>query len=191
MMKLVQPMIFSLLLCVLLPLPAYAQTTAGNPAPAGAPIQAPAAVDTAPAALAAQATAAVKAAAKTDLDSPFSGSFFLSTLEIAAIQKALAGKVAPADTLNLDNPGIALAAHRVIRISGVVYRAPGDWVVWMNGQKVTPGNLLPQILDISVRDSSNVSLKWYDAGLKKVISITLRPQQVYDITTGILLPGSE
>jgi|GEM_PF-5931464 len=79
--------------------------------------------------------------------------------------------------------------RRLIILSGILYRGKNNWTVWINGQKVTPDNYLPEIIEIKVENSSYVSLKWYDIGLQEVISITLRPNQVYDITTGILLPG--
>lgn len=119
----------------------------------------------------------------------FTDSFFLSPLEVAAIQQALAGRTVSQETLAGEEK--AVPAHRVIRVSGVLYRAPEDWIVWMNNKKVTPDDLLPEIVDIKVSDSSKVHLKWYDVGLNQVITITLRPHQVYDIVTGILLPGSQ
>jgi hypothetical protein len=160
----------STIVCGLLFLaPAYAQEAAPTAAATPAPVAVP---------------------AQPDPYAPFEGSFFLSPLEIVSIRQAMNGRMTDERMLRDDN-GAQLPAHRVIRMSGVLYRAPGDWIVWMNGKKVTPNNLLPEIIDISVMNSSKVNLKWYDAGLRKVISITLRPQQVYDITTGILLPGSE
>jgi hypothetical protein len=123
-----------------------------------------------------------------ELNKPFSGSFFLTPLEVAAVQQALKGSVIK--NITLAAPDKPIPTHRVIRVSGVFYRSPENWVVWMNNQKVTPDNLLPEIVDISVKDSSKVALKWYDVGLNEVISITLRPQQTYDIPTGVLLPGN-
>jgi hypothetical protein len=127
-----------------------------------------------------------------ELNAPFNGSFFLTPAEITAIQLAKLGKPVTAETLDTGG-GIApmIAPHRVISISGLLYRSPKDWIVWMNGKKVTPKELLPEIVDIKVESSSRVRLKWYDRGLNSVIAITLRPHQTYDITTGILLPGSE
>jgi hypothetical protein len=149
--------------------PAADATAAANPnAPAAEPI-------------------VVAGLTRKELDKPFKGSFFLSPLEVEAIQQALAGRVLKEETLGQEN---TIPAHRVIRLSGVLYRAPTDWIAWINGKKVTRDNLLPEIVDISVKDSSKVSLKWYDVGLNKVIDITLRPHQTYDIPTGILLPGS-
>jgi len=95
-------------------------------------------------------------------------------------------------TVNKDQQTTAkpvIPEQRLIVLSGVIFRKKGDWVVWINGQKVTPDNYLPEIIDIKVENSSYVHLKWYDIGLQDVISITLRPNQIYDITTGVLLPG--
>ncbi len=165
--------------------PAAAATTAAAGAAASAS-DTPAPAGTAPAAgTVAQSSAA---APQDDINTPFRGSFFLSPLEIAAIQQALNGRVIKAATLAGDSKPVP--AYRVIRVSGVLYRSPADWVVWMNNHKVTPDNLLPEIVDISVKDSSKVSLKWYDVGLNQVISITLRPHETYDIPTGILIPGT-
>ena len=119
----------------------------------------------------------------------FKGSFFMTPMELITIQRALSGKKSNDSTLGVAKGEIP--AHRIIRISGVLYQTAENWIVWMNGQKVTPEKLLPEIVDIEVTDSSKVHLKWYDIGLNKVISITLRPHQTYDITTNILLPGTQ
>jgi hypothetical protein len=184
MKKLFQPLMVFMLLCVSA---AYAQVPTQTPtqAPAPQPAAAPAAANAA-----ANPAAAVTAASgltPEEMNKPFEGSFFLTPLEITAIQRALGGRVMKASTLGAEG-GAVIPAHRVIRVSGVLYRSPADWVVWMNNEKVTPGNLLPEIVDISVKSSSKVSLQWYDVGLNQVLSITLRPHQTYDITTGVLLP---
>lgn len=192
MMKLFQALMASLavssaallLLCVTA---AYAQSPAVT-SPAAKPaatVAANPAVN--PAAHPAANPAPVPALTPEEMNTPFRGSFFLSPLEIVAIQQALAGRVVKKETL-VEEAKPYIPARRVIRISGVLYRSPRDWIVWMNNHKVTPDNLLPEIVDISVKDSSKVSLEWYDIGLNQVIAITLRPHQTYDITTGILLP---
>ncbi len=146
----------------------------------------------APASSAAAAPVLIGGMTADELNAFFTGSFLFSPLDVAVIQRALRGQPTVSATLGRENmPAAALPVHRTIRISGVVYRAAEDWIVWMNGKKVTPDNLLPEIIDITVNDTSNVNLKWYDAGLNKVIAITLRPHQTYDITTGILLPGTK
>jgi hypothetical protein len=122
-----------------------------------------------------------------ELHANFGGSLFLTPSEITAIRLAKLGRPAS----NVEVGGVVIPQHREISVSGVLYRSAKDWIVWMNGKKVTPKELLPEIVDIKVESSSRVRLKWYDAGLDSVIAITLRPHQTYDITSGILLPGSD
>lgn len=126
-----------------------------------------------------------------ELNRPFLGALLMSPVEMTVVRQAISGKISSAvpEVLQANAPAV-IPPDRVISVGGVFYRTPGNWVVWMNGHKVTPKSLLPEIVDIVVRDSSKVNLQWYDAGLNKVIAITLRPHQTYDIPTGILLPGS-
>jgi hypothetical protein len=174
--------VFLLLCGISLGLVSYAQA----PKPPGAePSVMPAAPGTDPAAVA--AIPAIKLTPE-ELNAPFSGSFFLTPAEIAAIKTAMAGSGMMGGDISVAAP---VPQHRVISVSGLLYRSPKDWIVWMNGQKVTPENLLPEIVDIKIDSSSHMKLKWYDIGLDKVIAITLRPHQTYDIVTGVLLPGTE
>ncbi len=82
-----------------------------------------------------------------------------------------------------------IPTKRVISLSGVLYRKPGDWIVWLNGHKLVPGKKLPEIVDIKV-ERDRVHLKWFDIGMAKIIAITLRPHQTYDIVSGVMLSGS-
>ncbi|MCE9508670.1 MAG: hypothetical protein K8R48_10235 [Alphaproteobacteria bacterium] len=177
-----------LLLCSVLPgLASYAQAPplppgANPPAIAGTPGENPSAAS------AAEALPPITLTPE-EMKAPFHGSFFLTPAEIAAIKMALAGS---GSAMGGDiSAVIPVPPHRVISVSGLLYRSPKDWIVWMNGQKVTPENLLPEIVDIKIDSSSHMKLKWYDIGLDKVIAITLRPHQTYDIVTGVLLPGTE
>lgn len=120
-------------------------------------------------------------------ESVFAASLFFTPLELIAIQKALAGNVVGTAVLNNQNP-VVIPAKRSIVLAGVVYKAPEKWIIWLNGQKVTPQSLLPEIMDIQV-EQDRVHLKWFDIGINNVISLTLRPHQTYDIVTGVLLPG--
>lgn len=146
---------------------------------AEAPAQEPAAID-----LTAPPVAAPPLALVT---TPFRESFLFSPAEVAAIRRAQSGKVSGTASLNTDQT-IDVPQRRIISLSGVVYRGQKDWILWLNGQKVTPAQMLPEIIDVQVA-KDRVHLKWFDVGLNDVISITLRPHQTYDIVTGVLLPG--
>lgn len=121
---------------------------------------------------------------------PFTGSLFLSPDDISKIRQAMIPKPPgqPKDTSTAEKQAPIIQQKRMITLAGVIYRDPKDWVVWLNGKKVIPDKLLPEIKGIEV-EKDRVHLKWFDNGLNKVISITMRPHQKYNIVTGVLLPG--
>lgn len=88
----------------------------------------------------------------------------------------------------LGKKGEPIPMVRQITLQGVAYKNPKQWVVWINGQKVEPGFMLKEIVDIQVERDA-VHLKWFDIGLNGVLNITLHPHETYDIVSGILLPG--
>lgn len=121
--------------------------------------------------------------AAASLTEKFKDSFFLSVIDIELIRKALVGKVTDPEILKEDAP---VPVKETIEVSGILYRGPGDWIVWLNGEKLTPQKLLPQITEITVESAESVSLRWYDGNRKKIVPVTLRPRQVYDVQTGVL-----
>lgn len=127
-----------------------------------------------------------------DVALPSEGSLLFSPIEIAAIQRALAGKVSGTEALHAkasaEAGGSIIPLRRSISLSGVIWRGKDSWTIWLNGQKVTPEKLLPEIVDIKV-EKEKVTLKWFDIGINGVILISLHPHQTYDIVTGVLLPG--
>lgn len=135
----------------------------------------------------AAAVAAAEAARKLVLSQPFHQSLLFTPLEIVAIEKAKDGKTVGDGMLQSDK-AVYIPPVRIISLAGVLLRKPGDWIIWINGRKVTPDQLLPEMVDVTV-SKDNVHLKWYDIGMNKIISLSLRPHQTYDIVTGLLLPG--
>ena len=114
---------------------------------------------------------------------PYGKSLFFTDEEVSAIQRSLLG-ISPTGDTQSNKP----KKPRVLKLSGVLYKSPDDWVVWLNGNRVTPNNILPEIIKIEV-EPAKIHLKWFDYGFNDVIFITLRPNQFYDIETGLLLPG--
>jgi hypothetical protein len=119
---------------------------------------------------------------------PFTRSFMFSPIDVTAINRALSGAPTGPAILNAGKTAQPIPQRRIIAVSGVVWRSDDDWIVWINGKKVTPKSYLPEIVDIKV-DKDSVRLKWFDIGINGIISIGLRPHQTYDIVTGVLLPG--
>lgn len=69
---------------------------------------------------------------------------------------------------------------RDIYLDGIIYRKEGDWIVWLNGQKLTPQNLPPQVKDIRVTKEA-VELKWYDDFSQLIYPIRIRPNQAFNL----------
>lgn len=136
---------------------------------------------------------AVKASELPDMPA---SSLFFTLQQLGQINQALIGIYMPLfeQERSITGEGKGVGAEgvpippRSIRLSGLLYSSPEHWMIWLNGFRVTPGHLLPEIINISV-ESQQVYLEWFDYVLNKVISIRMKPHQVYDIDTGILLPG--
>ena len=168
--------------------PAAAAPAAAAPTAAAAPAGAPAAAAPATAVGAKTAGAAPPPDAAADIHAPFVQSFFFTAEDIIAIHKALENQRTPQAAGGGTAVASVIPPVRRIALSGVVYRAVNDWLIWINGQKVTPTVSLKEIVDIKV-ERERVHLKWFDIGLNGVIDITMRPNETYDIGTGVLLPG--
>ena len=117
----------------------------------------------------------------------YEGSLFFSEGELLKIRAALAGETDFAIEIE-DDAGVDPTKPRLIRLSGIAYTNQADWMVWINGARITPYAKLSEIYEIYVQ-KDYVDLKWYDRASQKIIRIRLRPNQVYDINAGILLPG--
>ena len=77
---------------------------------------------------------------------------------------------------------------RELSLGGIIYASSSDWSIWMNGQKITPNRLPPEILDIKVR-KKYIRLKWFDAYTNQIFPVKLKPHQRFNIDTRIFLPG--
>lgn len=115
---------------------------------------------------------------------PFSKSLLFTELELDTIRKAEAGRNVQS-TEKIESVEL-IPVDRKIWLSGIFYRAANDWIIWLNGYKLTPYYLLPEIRGIRV-ERDRVYLEWYDIGKNGIINISLQPHQVYDIVTGILV----
>ena len=115
---------------------------------------------------------------------PVKKSLLFSDDDILRIRVALAGVNADVLTDGKQSP----PPRRLIQVSGIAYSSANDWMVWINGTRVTPYNGLPEIVDIYVREDY-IDLKWFDYIAGKILKIRLSPNQTYDINAGVLLPG--
>ena len=118
-------------------------------------------------------------------------SLFFNNWEVSLLEDARAGvlaRVATEEELEDAVDGRPKKGPREISVGGIVYASTRDWAVWLNGQKITPERLPPEILDIQVsRDF--VKLKWFDAYTNQIFPIKLKTHQRFNIDTRIFLPG--
>ena len=119
-----------------------------------------------------------------EMKKPFTDTLLFTNAEVALVRESAAGRTAASAALGADKVEL-IPIDRKIKLSGIYYQAEGHWIVWMNGYKLVPGRLLPEIQEIRV-NRDEVFLRWYDIGLNDIISLTLRPNQIYDIVTGIV-----
>ncbi len=114
-------------------------------------------------------------------------SLLFTASQHSLIMEAKAGFMTrpPEGTVNTEPPPMG---PREIALGGIVYVSKGDWAVWLNGQKIGPDNLPPEILDIRV-SKEFIKIKWYDAFTNQVFPIKIRAHQRFNIDTRIFLPG--
>ncbi|MCB9988867.1 MAG: hypothetical protein H6868_05980 [Rhodospirillales bacterium] len=77
---------------------------------------------------------------------------------------------------------------RELSLGGIVYVSSNDWVVWLNGQRLTPKAIPKEVIDIHVR-KEYVELKWFDGYTNLIYPIRIRPHQRFNLDSRIFLPG--
>lgn len=82
------------------------------------------------------------------------------------------------------DPGI-----REIKLGGILYAGSGNWIVWLNGLRVTPEAIPKEVMDIKVH-ADYVELKWYDAFSNLIFPIRLQAHQRFNLDSRIFLPGT-
>lgn len=122
---------------------------------------------------------------------PLQDSLFFSQNELIAIMRARQGYVAPQQAMVMTaSPGEPAAEPRLIRLSGIIYNGPNDWTVWLNDQRVGPKNLPERVMGLVV-EKDRVKLKWMDLNLQRVVNLTLRPHQTYDLDSDTILTSTD
>ena len=77
---------------------------------------------------------------------------------------------------------------REVSLGGIVYLSSNDWVVWVNGKRITPKAIPSEILDIKVA-KKYIKLQWFDEYTNQIFPIKLRANQRFNIDSRIFLPG--
>lgn len=79
--------------------------------------------------------------------------------------------------------------RRILTLAGVVYQSPQDWTIWLNGERVTPRNIPENIRSLTV-NVDHVRLRWFDKAENRIVNITLRPHQHYNLDLDTIAPGT-
>jgi hypothetical protein len=80
------------------------------------------------------------------------------------------------------------AGARELSLGGIFYKGGGDWIVWLNNQRLTPDRLPKELQDIKVY-KNYVEIKWRDQNGGKVHAVRLRPNQRYNMDSRSFAPG--
>ncbi|PJB71340.1 MAG: hypothetical protein CO093_05455 [Alphaproteobacteria bacterium CG_4_9_14_3_um_filter_47_13] len=78
---------------------------------------------------------------------------------------------------------------RELSLGGILFATGEHWIVWLNGQRVTPDAVPKEVMDIHVR-KDYVELKWFDSYSNLIYPIRLRPHQRFNLDSRIFLPGA-
>lgn len=117
-------------------------------------------------------------------------SLFMTPNEITSVLQARQGYLAPEEAYDEDNqynpvdPG-----PRILSLAGIVYVNRNDWTIWLNGERVTPANVPDRVIDLTVK-RDRIHMKWLDIKEQRVVVITLRSHQRYDLDSGLMMPGT-
>lgn len=122
------------------------------------------------------------------------GSLFFTPWQYALLQESKRGFLArPPDQGEVEDtlqgtPEQKVKGIRELSLSGIVYINAQDWTVWLNGQRLKPDALPPELLDIKVHEG-HVELKWFDEWTNLIYPVRLRPHERFNLDTRIFLPG--
>lgn len=127
-------------------------------------------------------------------------SIFFSAEDLETILQASEGNVeSVADVDGEDEDGATTEeakkeepvdrGRRILTLSGIVYQSAQDWTVWLNGERVTPKNIPENVRGLVVQ-SDYIRLRWFDKANNRIVNITLRPHQHYNLDFDTISPGT-
>ncbi len=77
---------------------------------------------------------------------------------------------------------------RDLSLGGILFNREDDWVIWLNGSRVTPSAVPKEVLDLRVF-KDYIEIKWLDDYTKQVFPIRMRTHQRFNMDAKIFLPG--
>ena len=97
----------------------------------------------------------------------------------------------PEDTAILalpDDPGNLAGVPTEVELGGILYVSPSDWVIWLNGARVTPKAIPSVIMDIKVF-KDHIDMEWLDRHTNQIYPIRLRAHQKFNLQSRMFLPA--
>jgi hypothetical protein len=85
-------------------------------------------------------------------------------------------------------PAPAATPPAIIHLSAIVYHAPDDWRVWLNGQSYTPATR-PRAVEIIEVTPDAVRLTWRGGAQQRPRQVKLQPNQSYLVASGEIIEG--
>ena len=117
-------------------------------------------------------------------------SIFFTPNQLAAIMRAKEGFLAPREAIDPANQGQPeTVGPRVISLAGIVYVNARNWVVWINGERVTRKNIPQRLIGLTVRPHV-AHLRWMDIPNQRIVNITLKPHQQYLLDSDTIIPAN-
>ncbi len=77
---------------------------------------------------------------------------------------------------------------RDITLGGIVFSKDDSWIIWLNGQRVTPDAVPKEVLDLRVF-KDYIEIKWLDDHTNQVFPVRIRTHQRFNMDARIFLPG--
>lgn len=78
---------------------------------------------------------------------------------------------------------------REITLGGISYVSSKDWIIWLNGKRVTPKAIPREVVELHV-DKDYVQLKWFDDYTNQIFPVRIRPYQRFNIDKRVFMPGT-
>jgi hypothetical protein len=117
-------------------------------------------------------------------------SIFFTPNQLASIMRAQQGFLVPREAFDPNNQGAepTTGGSRVVSLAGIIYVNSKDWVIWLNGERVTRKNMPQRLIGLTVRPTL-AHLRWLDVPNQRIVNITLRPHQQYLLDSDTIIPA--
>ncbi len=92
------------------------------------------------------------------------------------------------DAMDNEDEFVPDAGKRDIELGGILFTKENSWIIWLNGQRVTPDAVPKEVLDLRVF-KDYIEIKWLDDYTNQVFPIRIRTHQRFNMDSRIFLPG--